>query len=114
MTRLDDASGAAPRAAPRASRSANYGELYSSKVKSVSPSINVHFMDLEAALADVDKYLDDAFIAGLHEVSLIHGRGAGILRDGIRRMLKTHPHVTGFRRGEYNEGGDGVTICTLK
>jgi DNA mismatch repair protein MutS2 len=81
---------------------------------SVSPSVNVHFMNLDAALTDVDKYLDDAFIAGLREVSIIHGRGAGILRDGIRRMLKTHPHVTGFRRGEYDEGGDGVTICTLK
>ncbi|MDR2089729.1 MAG: endonuclease MutS2 [Clostridiales Family XIII bacterium] len=96
------------------SRGADYGALYSSKVKSVSPSVNVHFMNLDSALTDVDKYLDDAFIAGLHEVSIIHGRGAGILRDGIRGMLKTHPHVSGFRRGDYNEGGDGVTICTLK
>jgi DNA mismatch repair protein MutS2 len=71
-------------------------------------------MNLDDALADVDKYLDDAFIAGLHEVSIIHGRGAGVLRDGIRSMLKTHPHVNGFRRGDYDEGGDGVTICTLK
>jgi DNA mismatch repair protein MutS2 len=71
-------------------------------------------MNLDGALTDVDKYLDDAFIAGLREVSIIHGRGAGILRDGIRGMLKTHPHVKSFRRGDYDEGGDGVTICTLR
>jgi DNA mismatch repair protein MutS2 len=92
----------------------SYGALYSSKAMSVSPSVDVHFQNLDSALADVDKYLDDAFIAGLHEVSIVHGRGAGVLRDGIRGMLKTHSHVSGFRRGDYNEGGDGVTICTLK
>jgi DNA mismatch repair protein MutS2 len=100
--------------AKKAARQSSYGALYGAKALSVSPSVNVHFMNLDSALADVDKYLDDAFIAGLHEVSIIHGRGAGILRDGIRRMLKTHPHVTGFRRGDYDEGGDGVTICTLR
>jgi DNA mismatch repair protein MutS2 len=112
LMRLDG--GAATRSAKGVSRAAGYGALYSSKVKSVSPSVNVHFMNLDSALTDVDKYLDDAFIAGLGEVSIIHGRGAGILRDGIRKMLKTHPHVAGFRRGEYNEGGDGVTVCTLR
>jgi DNA mismatch repair protein MutS2 len=114
LTRLDGAALSARASAKSAPRSTGYSELYSSKVMSVSPSVNVHFMNLDAALTDVDKYLDDAFIVGLREVSIIHGRGAGILRDGIRKMLKTHPHVTGFRRGEYDEGGDGVTICKLK
>jgi DNA mismatch repair protein MutS2 len=112
LTRLDDGGGKRP--AGRASPRVTYSALYSSKVSSVSPSFNVHFLNLDSALADVDKYLDDAFMAGLYEVSIIHGRGAGVLRDGIRRMLKTHPHVSGFRRGDYDEGGDGVTICTLK
>jgi DNA mismatch repair protein MutS2 len=106
--------GGKPPAKRRAAHGTNYGALYGAKALSVSPSVNVHFMNLDSALADVDKYLDDAFIAGLHEVSIIHGRGAGILRDGIRSMLRTHPHVAGFRRGDYNEGGDGVTICTLR
>jgi DNA mismatch repair protein MutS2 len=104
----------APSGAAVRPRPSDYVELYGDKVKSVSPSINVHFMNLDGALTDVDKYLDDAFIAGLREVSIIHGRGAGVLRDGIRKMLKTHPHVTAFRRGDYDEGGDGVTVCTLK
>jgi DNA mismatch repair protein MutS2 len=109
LTRPAD-DGKRPAGRPRA----NYGALYSSKAGSVSPSLNVHFETLDSALAEVDKYLDDAFIAGLLEVSIIHGRGAGILRNGIRAMLKTHPHVSGFRRGDYDEGGDGVTICMLK
>ena len=62
----------------------------------------------------VDKYLDDAFLAGLGQVSIIHGRGAGILRDGLSGMLKRHRHVDTFRRGTYQEGGEGVTIVTLK
>ena len=63
---------------------------------------------------DVDKYLDDAYIAGLKEVTIIHGRGEGILREGLHSMLKSHKHVAKFRKGGYNEGGDGVTVVQLK
>ncbi|MDR2296418.1 MAG: endonuclease MutS2 [Clostridiales Family XIII bacterium] len=111
LTRLGEGE---KRSAERGKVKLNYGALYSSKVGSVSPGINVHFLDLSSALIEVEKYLDDAFIAGLYEVSIIHGHGAGILRKGIRRMLRTHPHVIDFRRGDYDEGGDGVTICTLR
>jgi DNA mismatch repair protein MutS2 len=62
---------------------------------------------------DVDKYLDDAYMAGLKKVTVIHGRGEGILRQGLQDMFKTHKHVASFQRGSYNEGGDGVTIVTL-
>lgn len=91
-----------------------YGALYRSKAQSVSISCNVIGKTLSEAEDIVDKYLDDAFMAGLKEVSLIHGKGAGILREGIQKMLRHHKHVKSYRKGAYNEGGDGVTVVTLK
>ncbi|MDR2487553.1 MAG: Smr/MutS family protein, partial [Clostridiales Family XIII bacterium] len=84
------------------------------KVSSIATSVDVHGMNLDDALMQSDKYLDDAFLAGLHEVSIIHGRGEGILKNGIRAMLKKHRHVKTSRPGDAFEGGDGVTIVTLK
>lgn len=91
-----------------------YGTLYKSKVQNISISINVQGENLDDAVMDVDKYLDDAYIAGLKEVTVIHGRGEGILKDGLRKLFKRHKHVASYRKGNYNEGGDGVTIVTLK
>ncbi len=82
--------------------------------KTVPMSLNVVGKNLDDALMEVDKYLDDVFLGGLNEVSIIHGRGAGILREGIQKMLKRHKHVASYRKGGYNEGGDGVTIVTIK
>jgi len=95
-------------------KTSRFSSLYRSKVQSVTPSINVRGSLLDDALMDVDKYLDDAYIAGLKEVTIIHGRGEGILREGIQQMLKSHKHVASFRKGAYNEGGDGVTVVELK
>ncbi len=95
-------------------KKSGHGGVYQSKVTSVVPTINVVGKVLDDALMDVDKYLDDAFMAGLKEVTVIHGRGAGVLREGLAAMFKTHKHVEKTRRGHYNEGGDGVTIVTLK
>lgn len=95
-------------------KAARYGGLYKAKAQNVSISINVQGENLDDALMDVDKYLDDAYVAGLEEVTVIHGRGEGILREGIRRMLRENKHVSGFRKGNYNEGGEGVTIVKLK
>ena len=89
------------------------GSLYIGKGKTCSMSINVQGENLDSALMDVDKYLDDAYMAGLKKVTVIHGRGEGILRQGLQDMFKTHKHVASFQRGSYNEGGDGVTIVTL-
>ena len=91
-----------------------YGNLYKAKAQTISSSVNVQGENLEDALMDVDKYLDDAYIAGLKEVTIIHGRGEGVLKEGLRKTFRNHKHVKEFRKGRYNEGGDGVTIVTLK
>ena len=83
-------------------------------MQNIALSINVIGKPLDDAIMDVDKYLDDAYIAGVKEVTIIHGRGEGILREGLHRMFKSHKHVKKFRKGAYNEGGDGVTIVELK
>ncbi|MBO5994154.1 MAG: endonuclease MutS2 [Firmicutes bacterium] len=90
------------------------GEMFRTKAMSVSTSINVVGKTLDDATEDVLKYLDDAYVAGLKSVTIIHGRGAGILQNGIRQILKKTPNVDSFRRGNYNEGGDGVTIVKFK
>lgn len=81
---------------------------------SVKPSIDLRGMDSEEAIYSTDKYLDDAFMAGLNEVTVIHGKGNGILRQAIGNMLKRQPHVKSYRLGEYGEGGSGVTVVELK
>lgn len=95
-------------------KAAKYGSLYKAKAQTVSISINVQGKYLDDAVMDVDKYLDDAYMAGLKEVTVIHGRGEGILKKGLRDMMKRHKHVASFRKGNYNEGGEGVTIVKLK
>lgn len=91
-----------------------FGAMYRSKAQSISMTINVVGKNLDEAEFLVDKYLDDAFIAGLPEVTVIHGRGAGILKEGLAQMFRRHKHVDSFRKGAYNEGGEGVTIVKLK
>ena len=94
-------------------KSKKYGGMYGQKTRSISVSINVQGKNLDDAAMDVDKYLDDAFMAGLSSVTVIHGRGEGILRNGLHNMFKEHKHVKSFRKGTYGEGGDGVTIVEL-
>nr|WP_312579115.1 endonuclease MutS2 [Sedimentibacter sp.] len=84
------------------------------KTSSINTTIDVRGQNLEEALMEIDKYLDDAFISNLNEVQIIHGKGMGILRDGITQFLKKHKHVKDSRLGNFNEGGDGVTIVTFK
>lgn len=76
--------------------------------------LDLRGMALDEAILETDKYLDDAFLSGLTEVSIIHGKGTGTLRSGIQDFLKRHSHVEEFRLGRYGEGESGVTIVTLK
>lgn len=83
-------------------------------MKSIASSVDLRGMDSDEAVYTVDKYLDDAYINGLQEISIIHGKGTGVLRQVISDMLKRHTHVKKYRLGEYGEGGNGVTIVELK
>lgn len=91
-----------------------YGSLYRAKAMAVSTSVNVVGKNLEDATMEVEKYLDDAYMAGLKEVTVIHGRGQGILKEGLRQLFRRNKLVASFRKGSYNEGGEGVTIVKLK
>ncbi len=84
------------------------------KTSSITTTIDVRGQNLEEALMEIDKYLDDAFMSNLNEIQIIHGKGMGILREGITQFLKKNKHVKDFRLGNFNEGGDGVTIVTFK
>ena len=89
-------------------------DIYRTKTMQVSASVNVIGKNLDDAVEDVTKYLDDAYMAGLKEVTVIHGRGQGILQNGLRNLFRTMPTVASFRKGNYNEGGDGITIVRFK
>ncbi|MBV4415844.1 endonuclease MutS2 [Clostridium tyrobutyricum] len=82
--------------------------------KSVASSVDLRGMDSIEASYTTDKYLDDAYMGGLKEVVIIHGKGTGVLRNSINEMLKHHSHVKTYRLGEYGEGGTGVTVVALK
>ncbi len=82
--------------------------------RSVKMECDVRGMALDEAMAAVDNYLDSATLAGLHEVFIIHGKGTGTLRAGLRTHLKRHHLVASQRAGKYGEGETGVTVVTLK
>ena len=84
------------------------------KNASVALSCDVRGRALDEAIEEVDRYLDDAVMAGFHEVTIVHGKGTGVLRSGIQQYLKRHQHVKSCRLGKYGEGEDGVTVVTLK
>ena len=81
--------------------------------RTVRMECDVRGMALDEALIEVEHYLDEAVMAGMNEVAIVHGKGTGTLRAGIQKHLKTYPHVKSFRLGQYGEGETGVTIVTL-
>ena len=90
------------------------GKVRMNKSLSVSPEINLLGKTVDEACAELDKYLDDAALAHLEQVRIVHGKGTGALRNGVHKYLKKNRHVASFRLGEFGEGDAGVTIAKLK
>lgn len=82
--------------------------------KMFNNKIDVRGYNTEDAIYEIDKFLDDSFIANLNEVTIIHGKGTGVLRNNISDFLKKHKLVKSFSFGKFNEGGDGATVVKLK
>jgi len=90
------------------------GKIRMSKSASVSTEINLLGKTVDEAVAELDKYLDDAYIAHLKTVRIVHGKGTGALRKGVHNYLKRQKHVASYRLGEFGEGDAGVTIVEFK
>lgn len=82
--------------------------------KMYNNKIDVRGYNTEDAIYEIDKFLDDSFIANLNEVTIVHGKGTGVLRNNISDFLKKHKLVKSFSFGKFNEGGDGATVVKLK
>ncbi|MCR5467658.1 MAG: endonuclease MutS2 [Lachnospiraceae bacterium] len=90
------------------------GKIKMSKTQSVSAEINLIGKTVDEALAVLDKYLDDAYIAHLPSVRIVHGKGTGALRNAVHGYLKRQKHVAEYRLAEFGEGDAGVTIATFR
>ena len=98
---------------PRATRTGT-GKIKMSKSASVSTEINLLGKTVDEALAELDKYLDDAYISHMPSVRVVHGKGTGALRKAVHNYLRKQKHVESYRLGEFGEGDAGVTIVTFK
>lgn len=99
---------------PSVSAPTQSGKIRVSKSATINPEINLIGKTVDEALFELDKYLDDAYLAHLTQVTVIHGIGTGALRNAIHAYLKKSKYVKSFRIGGYNEGNAGATIVELK
>ncbi|MBR3040233.1 MAG: endonuclease MutS2 [Lachnospiraceae bacterium] len=97
----------------KSGKKGNYSGKFS-KAMNISPEINLLGQTADEAIANLDKYLDDAYLSHLHSVRVVHGKGTGVLRDAVARHLKKLSYVKDFHLGEYGEGDAGVTIVEFK
>ncbi|MCD2493140.1 endonuclease MutS2 [Lacrimispora sp. NSJ-141] len=91
-------------------RNSHSGSIRMSKSSSVSPEINLIGKTTDEAVPELDKYIDDAYLAHLPQVRVIHGRGTGALKKAVHQFLRRCRHVSSYRLGDFGEGGTGVTI----
>jgi DNA mismatch repair protein MutS2 len=97
----------------RAPATSNAAALQMSRARSVASSLDLRGARVDEALDALGRYLDDAALAGLDRVTIIHGLGTGALRDAVRTQAGDHPQVKDVRPGERGEGGDGATVLSL-
>lgn len=88
--------------------------LKRTKEDAVKMELDLRGESLEEAIIEVDRFLDESYLAGMGQVYIIHGKGTGILRAGIQEYLRRHSLVKAYRNGNYGEGGNGVTVAELK
>ncbi len=88
--------------------------IQSEKVRNASSSVDVRGQNLDEAIMNVDKFLDDCYLAGIGMGTIIHGKGTGVLSAGIKQHLRSHPYVKSHRMGGISEGGAGATIVEIK
>ena len=101
------------RAAARSDGASGVGALQLAKARTVASSLDLRGARVDEALEALSRYLDDAALAGLEQVLIIHGLGTGALRDAVREQAAANPLVKSIRAGERGEGGDGATIVRL-
>ncbi|MCR4925064.1 MAG: endonuclease MutS2 [Clostridiales bacterium] len=92
----------------------NVKNVQSRSEMKVETSLDLRGMNVEEAIVEIDRFLDSATLAGVNEVTVIHGKGTGALRAGVQAYLKKHLQVKSFRNGVFGEGENGVTVVTLK
>ena len=82
--------------------------------RSATSEVDLRGETVEEALMDLDMFIDNAVMTGIHQINIIHGKGTGALRAAVQQHLKRHPSVRTYRLGVYGEGETGVTIAELK
>ncbi|WP_438495090.1 endonuclease MutS2 [Paenibacillus sp. IHBB 3054] len=82
--------------------------------ENIRSELDLRGTNLEEAIMETDRFIDEAFLGNLGQISIIHGKGTGVLRTGIQEYLRKHKHVKSYRLGNYNEGGAGVTVAELQ
>lgn len=95
-------------------RRTSTGKMKMGKSMHISPELNLLGKTVDEAIAELDKYLDDAYLAHLSPVRIVHGKGTGALRNGVHQYLRRQKHVKSFRLGAFGEGDAGVTIVEFK
>ena len=76
--------------------------------------LDIRGMTADEGIIEVDRFIDNCLLTGLRMVTIIHGKGTGVLKNEVRSFLKTHKNVKNFRPGVYGEGEDGVTVAELE
>ena len=103
-----------PQITDKNSKKVSRSDYHASKLREISPEVDLRGKTGDEAWAVVDKYFDDALVAGIGTVRLIHGKGTGALRNALWKILKTDGRVRSFRIGQFGEGDSGVTVVELK